>query len=84
MIREFINNNNITFEKGNRNPTMITLIGYSLYLNLNKEDLENELSEEIKKDNFLQEEIDRLWTYCYDRNYDVPWRKGDYKSIFKY
>ena len=51
MIREFINNNNITFEKGNRNPTMITLIGYSLYLNLNKENLENELSEEINNRN---------------------------------
>lgn len=84
MIREFINNNNITFEKGNRNSTIIILIGYSLYIDIEKEDLEKALEEEIKKDKFLKEEIDRLWTYCYDRNYDTPWRKGDYKSNFKY
>ena len=39
-IREFIENNSLSFEPGNRNYTCVTLIGYSQHLGLSKEELE--------------------------------------------
>lgn len=72
-IRNFINDNNLSFAEGNRNTTITTLVGYSQYLELSKEDLLGELSNEIKADNFIEEEVERLWYYCKINNYKEYW-----------
>ena len=49
-IRKFIEENDLSFEKGSRNSTMVTLMGYAQHLGLSKEELEEELSDEIDND----------------------------------
>jgi hypothetical protein len=83
-LREFIEKNNITFEEGKRNTSIVTIIGYSQYLELCKADLLETLREEILKDSFISEEIDRLWDYCYNRKYRNWWKTELAKSLYKY
>ena len=72
-IKNFIEENNISFAQGERNTSVVTLIGYAQYLGLTKEELKLELSKEIIEDSFIKEEIDRLWDYCKVRNYKNWW-----------
>ena len=72
-MRNFINENYISFEQGSRNSSITTLIGFSQYKGLTKEELKLELSKEIIEDSFIKEEIDRLWDYCKVRNYKNWW-----------
>ena len=72
-MRDFINENSISFEQGSRNSSITTLIGYAQFKGLTKEELKLELSKEIIEDSFIKEEIDRLWDYCKARNYKNWW-----------
>lgn len=72
-IKNFIIENKITFNPGERNSSIVTLIGFTQLKGLDVEDLEDALEEEIKQDEFLSEEIDRLWDYCKARNYKSFW-----------
>lgn len=73
-MRKFIKDNNITFNEGERNSSIVTCIGYAQYLGITKDDLESELAVEIEEDGFLQEEINRLWDYCKSNNYKKYWK----------
>ena len=84
MIRKFIKKNKIIFENGTRNSSIVTLIGYALYLELEKEELKKELEYEINNDYFIQDEIDRLWGYCEGRNYGDWWKTEKAKSLYKF
>jgi hypothetical protein len=84
MIKKFIENNNLSLKEGTRNTDIVTLIGYSQHLGLTKKDLEISLMNEIEEDNFIQEEIDRLWEYCNNRNYKNYWSKPETKLIYKF
>ena len=46
-IRKFIQDNDLSFEPGSRNSTMVTLMGYAQHLGLSKDELEEELKEEM-------------------------------------
>lgn len=83
-MREFINNNDLSFDEGSRNTTIVTLIGYAQHLGWSKEALEEELLTEIEEDSFIQEEIDRLWQYCYNRNYKNFWTTPKAKELYKF
>ena len=78
-MRKFIEDNNISFARGERNTSVVTLIGYAQFKGLSKVDLETELSNEIEKDGFIEDEIDRLWDYCKDRKYAAFWKKKEAK-----
>lgn len=83
-MREFINNNDLSFDEGSRNTTIVTLIGYAQHLGWSKEALEEELLTEIEEDGFIQDEIDRLWQYCYNRNYKNFWGTAKAKELYKF
>lgn len=83
-IRQFIEDNSLSFEPGNRNFTMITLIGYTQFLELSKEDLENELEIEIDEDDVIQEEIDARWNYCASNNYKNYWTTKQAKKDWSF
>ena len=72
-IREFIEKNDLSFEEGSRNSTCIIIMGYAQHLGLSKEELEEELKEEIEADGVIQDEIDERWGYCSDNNYKKFW-----------
>jgi len=81
-IRNFINENNLSFEPGYRNSTCVTLIGYSQHLGLSKEDLEEELSNEIDNDGVIQDELDERWGYCERNNYKKYWTSDVAKTQY--
>lgn len=81
-MKNFITKNNISFEPGSRNTSVTTLIGYAQHLGLSKDALEIELAEEIKADNFISEEIDRLWDYCKARNYKNYWTSKEASELY--
>jgi hypothetical protein len=83
-IREFIEENNIEFFEGIRNSTIVILIGYAQFLGLTKEQLEEELATEINADSFIEQEIDRLWSYCENRNYQDFWSTEQSKLEYKF
>lgn len=83
-VRKFIDKNKLTFEEGLRNSTMVTLIGFSQHIGWLKPDLETELEEEINEDPFIQEELDRLWGYCFDNNYKKWWTSSEAKKQWKF
>ena len=47
-MRDFINENNISFAEGERNTNVVTLIGYAQHLKLTKSEFKGELKQEIK------------------------------------
>ncbi len=81
-IREFIEKNSLSFEEGSRNFNMVTLMGYAQHLGLSKEDLENELSDEIDNDGVIQDELDERWGYCERNNYKKYWTSDVAKTQY--
>ncbi len=83
-IRNFITENKITFNPGERNSSIVTLIGFTQFKGLDIEDLEDALEEEIIQDSFISEEIDRLWDYCKAKNYKDFWVKEQAKLQYTF
>jgi hypothetical protein len=83
-IKNFIEENNISFEQGSRNTSVVTLIGYAQHLGLSQNALKEELSDQIDADIFIQEEIDRLWDYCKARNYKNWWNTTEAKTQYTF
>jgi hypothetical protein len=83
-MRKFIEENNISFSVGERNTSVVILIGYAQHKELNQTDLVNELSKEIKKDSFIGEEVNRLWDYCKSKNYKKFWKTKGAKTLYKF
>ena len=83
-MRKFITDNDISFEPGSRNSSVVTLIGYAQHLGLMQGQLEDELEQEIDNDSFIQEEIDRLWDYCKASNYKKFWSTKQAKAQYTF
>ena len=83
-MRTFITENNITFGEGERNASVTTCIGYALHLGLSKAKLKAELSKEIKADPFIGSEIDRLYIYCDNNNYEDFWSGPEAAKEYKF
>ena len=83
-LRKFIKDNDLSFMTGERNSTVTTLIGFAQYLGLRKDNLEAELQKEIENDNFIQTEIDRLWSYCERNNYALWWKNNPEAKHYEY
>lgn len=83
-IRKFIQDNDLSFEPGSRNSTMVTLMGYAQHLGLSKEDLESELEKEISEDEVIQDEIDERWGYCESHNYKKYWTTKQAKKDWSF
>lgn len=83
-IREFIDNNKMSFRKGKRNTTVTTLVGYAQHLGVSQTELNKELKPEIRKDIFIQQEVDRLWNYCSRNSYKSYWNTSEAKKEYKF
>ena len=83
-MKNFIKENKISFNEGERNSSVTICIGYAQHLGVSKDDLRNELSRQIKKDVFIEKEIDRLWDYCDNKNYKLFWSNPDAKLQYKF
>lgn len=84
MIQKFIKENNLSFEEGNRNSTVVPIIGYALHLGLTEEQLKEQLEKEITEDSFIEAEITRLFDYCKVRKYQDFWKTDDAKLKYKF
>ncbi len=83
-IRDFIKNNNISFTKGSRNTSVVTLIGYAQHKGLTCQELIDSLKPEITKDVFILEEVNRLWDYCKANKYKNFWKKQEAKLQYTF
>lgn len=83
-IRNFIEDNNISFAEGSRNTSVVTLIGYAQHLGLTQSEFKGELKQEIKEDRFIKQEIDRLWNYCKVNNYKKFWSSQKAKTQYNF
>lgn len=83
-MRKFINENNISFEEGNRNSSVVICIGYAQHLGWTKDQLETILDDEIEEDSFIQDEITRLWDYCKAKNYKTFWSTDEAKKQYNF
>lgn len=83
-IKNFIEENNISFAEGERNTSVVTLIGYAQHLGLSQSALEEELSDQIIADSFIGEEIERLWDYCITNKYKNFWKKQEAKLQYTF
>lgn len=84
MIQQFITENNINFEPGNRNHAVTTIIGYAQFLGFSELKLKKELSPQIEKDSFIGQEVKRLYKYCANKNYKAFWLTPDAKKQYKF
>lgn len=84
MIRKFIQDNNLSFEEGSRNSSVVTIIGYAQFKGLDKLDVEHGLQDEIKADSFILDELNRLFDYCKVRNYKNYWTTPEATRIYKF
>lgn len=78
-MRDFINENDILFEPGSRNSSIVTLIGYAQFKKIDKAEFKVELTKEIAKDPFIAEETERLWDYCKKNKYKDWWKTTEAK-----
>lgn len=83
-IKDFIKKNKISFEEGQRNTSVVKLVGYSQHLGITKNKLKAEVVDEIDKDNFIEQEIDRLWDYCNTNNYKAFWKTKEAKEKYEF
>lgn len=83
-IKNFIEENNISFAIGERNASVTTLIGYAQHLKLTESEFRGELKQEIKDDRFIGEEITRLWSYCNKKNYKKFWKTQTAKTQYTF
>ncbi len=83
-MKKFIEDNNITFNEGERNSSVTICIGYAQSLGLTKQQLKDELSVQIIEDNFIGEEIERIWDFCNIRNYKNYWKSKEAKEIYTF
>ena len=84
MIKKFIEENDLSFEEGNRNSTITILIGFAQFKEISKEGLEEDLEDEIEEDSFIQDEISRLWNYCKAKNYKKFWTTKEAQKQYKF
>ena len=83
-MRDFINENSITFEQGERNTNCVVLVGYAQHKGLTELQLIEELKEEIKDDSFIEDEVKRLWNYCENKNYSKFWESEEAKMQYTF
>jgi hypothetical protein len=76
-LREFIKINNIKFDEGVRNSSLTTTIGYSLYLGLTQEQIQEALNDEITTDVFILQELIRIFPYAKNHNYGKWWKSKE-------
>lgn len=72
-LKNFIKKNNLTFADGRRNQDMLTLVGYALHKECDKEIIISALKPEFKKSSRTKEEFERVYPYAKTNNYGKWW-----------
>ena len=83
-MQNFIKENNISFKEGERNSSVTILVGYAQFKGVSKDKLKEELASQIIEDDFISEEIDRLWNYCKGAHYKDFWELHIAKTQYKF
>lgn len=86
-VKQFIEDNSLSFEVGRRNTDSVILAGYCCYLGLDRSDVQ-EINDSIKEvcpehDDF-EGEFDRVFEYAYCNNYGQYWNTEEAKKSYKF
>lgn len=87
-LKTFIQDNNLSFEEGQRNTNATILCGYALFIGVDDVELIEEAVEEcfgmrIWSDSELQDEILRVYNYGKHHNYGKWWEKEENRKTYK-
>jgi len=81
-LREFIKNNNLTFEEGERNANAVVLCGYALYLGATLEECKDSIHGKFFTSDLAQE-LERVWKSANNNNYGAWWKKEKNRKMYK-
>ena len=82
VLKDFIKHNSLTFTEGCRNSDLVVLCGYSLYLGVEKEDVETVLKEKLSVDAELVSEFNFVYSYAKKNNYGDWWNNPKNKNCY--
>jgi hypothetical protein len=85
-IEKFIDENNLSFEEGRRNSDSTILSGFALYVGLKtlptlKLAVENRCDD---REWGWEEELERVFEYAKDNNYELYWASEDAKDRYTF
>lgn len=87
-LKTFIKNNNLSFEKGERNSNSVVLSGFALHNGNTLEDCKNAIPFEYvntdKKKEKVFKELERVYQFASSRNYGNWWSKDEAKKMYKF
>lgn len=87
-IKEFITENNLTFEPGQRNQDSLVLAGWLCYTGKNIDDLDDilvELEDSISGYCVnVEVEFERVFSHALNNDYGSAWQTDHYKATYKY
>ncbi len=81
-LKEFIKENNLSFEEGQRNTNAVILCGYALHINKTAKDCKESIKEYSSKE--LEDEIDRVYFYASTNGYGKWWQNENAKKMYKF
>lgn len=85
QIKDFIENNNLTFEPGRRNSDSCILSGYALHLGMkNANKLESLIEKYCENSEDFQEEFNRVYNYASQNNYGKFWTTEEARKEYKF
>jgi len=85
LIENFIVNNGLTFEKGERNSNSVILSGYALFIKLNDVDVITEIISKICYPHWdFKTEFKRVFDFAEANNYGDWWKSDSAKKQYKF
>jgi hypothetical protein len=85
LLIKFIRENNLTFEKGERNTNITVLCGYALYLGSSKRDIkESILTVSAHTASDCYPEVERVFDYGEKNAYGDWWATEQARQIWKF
>ncbi len=82
-LKEFIKENNLTFEVGVRNTNVTILCGYALHNKNTVEECKEAIEEKFVSTELFQE-IERVYNYAESNDYGNYWTTTDAISRYKF
>ena len=81
---KFIKANKLKFQEGRRNSDSVILSGYALYLGIEDvEDIKTAIESTLKDyDSDYAKELEKVFSYAQDHNYESFWETDESKKLY--
>lgn len=83
ILQKFIEDNNLSFQEGQRNTSTVILCGFSLYNEISIQEIHNAINDK-EFSSELTQELKRVYEYAKRNNYREYWNSEDAKTRYKF